>query len=164
MGLVSGGTRAFEKLVERNQSCVGNSWPECGEHSEVEDIEQQCSSGSGKAPELIPRAIHDLVGENTSNFFSTSGAPARHDHRRSVESDRRARRYEMSVPWLPDGVLLVKECKRDRDGNRQLPEDPRMALGMRRYDEISMTNRRTCSIVVPAGKRLLFPPGQITRQ
>lgn len=164
MQLVSvGDTEAFEQLVERNQRLVvGTVARMLGNNSEVEDIAQQVFVRVWKsAGRYVPRAKFTtwLLKITRNLVFNELRRRSRHAQsplRAESEDEDRPIRDERTAE--PDAALLEQELQRAIEAAiTQLPEAQRMALVLRRYDELSYEQiADVLDQSVPAVKSLLF--------
>ncbi len=164
MRLVSAGdTAAFEKLIERHQRLVvGTVARMLGNNSEVEDIAQQVFVRVWKnARRYVPRAkfttwllkiTRNLVFNELRRRSRHAQSPVR------IESDDEERPIRDERAMAPDASLLEQELQRAIEAAiAQLPETQRMALVLRRYDELSYEQiADVLDQSVPAVKSLLF--------
>jgi len=164
MGLVSAGeTDAFEELVERHQRLVvGTVARMLGNNSDVEDIAQQVFVRVWKsANRYVPRAKFTtwLLKITRNLVFNELRRRSRHAQLPLVaESDATELPIKDERAIAPDAALLEQEL-RDAvdDAIAQLPETQRMAVVLRRYDELSYEEiADVLDQSVPAVKSLLF--------
>lgn len=164
MQLVSAGdTVAFEELVERHQRLVAGTIARMlGSNSDVEDIAQQVFVRVWKsAKRYVPRAKFTtwLLKITRNLVFNELRRRSRHPQLPlQVESgdDERPLRDERAT--APDALLLERELQRAIEtAIAQLPEIQRMAVVLRRYDELSYEEiAQVLDQSVPAVKSLLF--------
>jgi len=164
MQLVSAGeTAAFEKLVERHQRLVvGTVARMLGSNSEVEDIAQQVFVRVWKsAKRYVPRAKFTtwLLKITRNLVFNELRRRSRHAQvplQSESEDEERPMRDERAV--APDASLLERELQGAIEAAiAQLPETQRMAVVLRRYDELSYEEiAEVLEQSVPAVKSLLF--------
>lgn len=164
MQLVSAGeTGAFEQLVERHQRLVwGTVARMLSNNSDVEDIAQQVFVRVWKsAVRYVPRAKFTtwLLKITRNLVFNELRRRSRHAQLSVLgESDEIARPIpdERAVP--PDASLLEQELQHAIEtAIAQLPETQRMAVVLRRYDELSYEQiADVLDQSVPAVKSLLF--------
>jgi len=162
MQLVSAGeTEAFEELVERHQRLVvGTVARMLGNNSDVEDIAQQVFVRVWKsAGRYVPRAKFTtwLLKITRNLVFNELRRRSRHAQT-SVESELEGRPIADERTGAPDASLLEQELQRAIEAAiAQLPETQRMALVLRRYDELSYEQiADVLDQSVPAVKSLLF--------
>src|SRR5438067_11803012 len=164
MQLVSGGdTSAFEKLIERHQSLVAGTVARMlGSNSDVEDIAQQVFIRLWKsARRYVPRAkFTTWLLKITRNLVFNE---MRHTKRRAhvpLQSEPGAEdppvKDEMNL--APDASLLETELQRTiEEAILQLPETQRLALVLRRYEQLSYEQlAEVLGLSVPAVKSVLF--------
>jgi RNA polymerase sigma-70 factor (ECF subfamily) len=164
MQLVSSGdTVAFEKLVERHQRLVvGTVARMLGSNSEVEDIAQQVFVRVWKsAKRYVPRAKFTtwLLKITRNLVFNELRRRSRHAQiplQSESEDEERPMRDERAM--APDASLLERELQGVIEAAiAQLPETQRMAVVLRRYDELSYEEiAEVLEQSVPAVKSLLF--------
>ncbi|MEY2498739.1 MAG: hypothetical protein QOD12_2295 [Verrucomicrobiota bacterium] len=164
MQLVSGGdTAAFEKLVERHQRLViGTVGKMLGNNSDVEDIAQQVFVRVWKsAKRYVPRAKFTtwLLKITRNLVFNEMRRQKRHSHLPlQVEGVEEERPIKDEHAASPDASLLEKELQGAIDAAiTRLPESQRMAVVLRRYEELSYEEiADVLDQSVPAVKSLLF--------
>jgi RNA polymerase sigma-70 factor (ECF subfamily) len=164
MQLVSSGeTVAFEKLVERHQRLVvGTVARMLGSNSDVEDIAQQVFVRVWKSAKgYVPRAKFTtwLLKITRNLVFNELRRRSRHTHLPlQVESETEERPIKDERATAPDASLLEQELQRAIEtAIAQLPETQRMAVVLRRYDELSYEEiAEVLDQSVPAVKSLLF--------
>lgn len=164
MELVSAGeTAAFEKLVERHQRLVlGTVARMLGSNSDVEDIAQQVFVRVWKsANRYVPRAKFTtwLLKITRNLVFNELRRRSRHAQvplQSESEAEERPMRDERAM--APDASLLEQELQGAIEAAiAQLPETQRMAVVLRRYDELSYEEiAEVLEQSVPAVKSLLF--------
>jgi RNA polymerase sigma-70 factor, ECF subfamily len=164
MQLVSAGeTAAFEELVERHQRLVvGTVARMLGSNSEVEDIAQQVFVRVWKsAKRYVPRAKFTtwLLKITRNLVFNELRRRSRHAQvplQAESADDERPLRDERAL--APDASLLEQELQGAIEAAiAQLPETQRMAVVLRRYDELSYEEiGEVLDQSVPAVKSLLF--------
>src|SRR6266496_3978083 len=164
MRLVGGGdTGAFEQLIERHQSLVAGTVARMlGSNSDVEDIAQQVFIRVWKsARRYVPRAKFTtwLLKITRNLVFNELRRSKRHAHV-PLQSDPGAEEFplkdEKNPP--PDASLLETELQQAiDDAIMQLPESQRMALILRRYEQLSYEQiAEVLDLSVPAVKSVLF--------
>jgi RNA polymerase sigma-70 factor, ECF subfamily len=164
MGLVSAGeTVAFEELVERHQRLVlGTVARMLGSNSDAEDIAQQVFVRVWKsAKRYVPRAKFTtwLLKITRNLVFNELRRRSRHAQLPlQVESDEEERPIKDERATAPDASLLEQELQRVIEiAIAQLPKTQRMAVVLRRYDELSYEEiAEVLDQSVPAVKSLLF--------
>ena len=164
MQLVSGGdTAAFEMLVERHQRLViGTVGKMLGNNSDVEDIAQQVFIRVWKsARRYVPRAKFTtwLLKITRNLVFNELRRVKRHAHvplQPEPGAEDPPLKDEMQSP--PDASLLEGELQRTiEEAILQLPEAQRMALVLRRYEQLSYEQiAAVLDLSVPAVKSVLF--------
>ena len=164
MGLVAGGdTVAFETLVERHQALVAGTIARMlGSNSDVEDIAQQVFIRVWKsAARYVARAKFTtwLLKITRNLVFNEMRRAKRHPHV-PVQIDPEAEELPLKdeITAQPDATLLQEELQgKIDDAIAQLPDTQRMALVLRRYQELSYEEiAAVLELSVPAIKSLLF--------
>lgn len=164
MGLVSAGNeRAFEELVERHQRLViGTVGRMLGTNSDAEDIAQQVFVRIWKnAKRYEPRAkFTTWMLKITRNLvFNELRRRSRHPAvPLQTETDEEERPIKDEHVVTPDATLLNDELQKAVDAAiANLPETQRMAVILRRYEELSYEEiAETLDQSVSAVKSLLF--------
>jgi RNA polymerase sigma-70 factor, ECF subfamily len=164
MQLVSAGeTGAFEELVERHQRLVvGTVARMLGSNSDVEDIAQQVFVRVWKsAKRYVPRAKFTtwLLKITRNLVFNEMRRRSRHAQLPlQVASEDEERPIKDERATAPDASLLEQELQRAIEtAIAQLPPTQRMAVVLRRYDELSYEQiAEVLDQSVPAVKSLLF--------
>jgi RNA polymerase sigma-70 factor (ECF subfamily) len=164
MQLVGAGeTVAFEELVERHQRLVvGTVARMLGSNSDVEDIAQQVFLRVWKnAKRYVPRAKFTtwLLKITRNLVFNELRRRSRHPHLPlQVESEGDERPLKDERAMTPDASLLEQELQHAIEtAIAQLPETQRLAVVLRRYDELSYEEiAEILGQSVPAVKSLLF--------
>lgn len=164
MQLVSAGdVGAFEELVERHQGLVAGTVARMlGSNSDVEDIAQQVFVRVWKnANRYVPRAKFTtwLLKITRNLVFNELRRRSRHAHLPlQVESEDEERAIKDERATAPDSLLLERELQRAIEtAIAQLPQTQRMAVVLRRYDELSYEEiAEVLDQSVPAVKSLLF--------
>jgi RNA polymerase sigma-70 factor (ECF subfamily) len=164
MGLVSAGDdRAFEDLVERHQRLVvGTVGRMLGTNSDAEDIAQQVFVRVWKnAKRYEPRAKFTtwLLKITRNLVFNELRRRSRHPAvplQLEAGEEERPLRDEHAI--APDASLLDQELQRAVDAAiANLPETQRMAVILRRYEELSYEEiAEALEQSVSAVKSLLF--------
>ena len=163
MGLASAGdTGAFEQLVERHQRLVvGTVTRMLGNNSEAEDIAQQVFVRVWKnAKRYVPRAKFTtwLLKITRNLVFNELRRRSRHAQvpLQTESEEERPIRDEHAV--APDASLLERELQEAIEAAiARLPETQRMAVILRRYEELSYEEiAETLDQSVSAVKSLLF--------
>lgn len=164
MQLAGGGdTDAFQRLVERHQALVvGTIGRMLGNSSDVEDIAQQVFIRVWKnAGRFVARAKFTtwLLTITRNLVFNELRRRKRHQTV-PLQSDEESR--ELPLPddktAEPDAALLDQELDRAiRAAIAELPETQRMAVVLRRYQDLSYEQiAEVLDQTVPAVKSLLF--------
>jgi RNA polymerase sigma-70 factor (ECF subfamily) len=164
MQLVSAGeTAAFEELVERHQRLVvGTVARMLGSNSEVEDIAQQVFLRVWKsAKRYVPRAKFTtwLLKITRNLVFNELRRRSRHAQvPLQAEREEEERPIKDERAMAPDAALLEQELQRAIEtAIARLPETQRLAVVLRRYDELSYEEiADVLDQSVPAVKSLLF--------
>jgi RNA polymerase sigma-70 factor (ECF subfamily) len=164
MQLVGAGDAvAFEELVERHQRLVvGTVARMLGSNSEVEDIAQQVFVRVWRsAKRYVPRAKFTtwLLKITRNLVFNELRRRSRHTQMSlQVESEDEERPIKDERAIAPDASLLEQELQRAIESAiAQLPETQRMAVVLRRYDDLSYEQiANVLDQSVPAVKSLLF--------
>lgn len=164
MELVSAGdSGAFEQLVERHQRLViGTVGRMLGNNFDAEDIAQQVFVRVWKsAKRYVPRAKFTtwLLKITRNLVFNELRRRARHPQvplQGESEEEERPIRDENAV--APDASLLEQELQKAIDAAiADLPETQRLAVILRRYEELSYEEiAETLDQSVSAVKSLLF--------
>lgn len=159
----AGDTVAFEELVERHQRLVvGTVARMLGSNSDVEDIAQQVFVRVWKsARRYVPRAKFTtwLLKITRNLVFNELRRRSRHPNLPlQVESDEEERPIKDERATAPDTALLQQELQRAVEAAiAQLPETQRLAVVLRRYDDLSYEQiADVLDQSVPAVKSLLF--------
>jgi RNA polymerase sigma-70 factor (ECF subfamily) len=164
MQLVSAGdTVAFEELVERHQRLVAGTVARMlGSNSDGEDIAQQVFVRVWKsAKRYVPRAKFTtwLLKITRNLVFNELRRRSRYAQLPlQVESEDEERPIKDERATAPDASLLEQELQLAIEtAIAQLPETQRMAVVLRRYDELSYEEiAEVLGQSVPAVKSLLF--------
>jgi RNA polymerase sigma-70 factor (ECF subfamily) len=164
MQLVSGGdTAAFEILVERHQRLViGTVAKMLGNNSDVEDIAQHVFVRVWKsAKRYVPRAKFTtwLLKITRNLVFNEMRRQRRHSHvPLQLEAGEEERPIKDEHAASPDAAFLEQELQGAIDAAiARLPESQRMAVILRRYEELSYEQiAEVLDQSVPAVKSLLF--------
>src|SRR6266487_226042 len=164
MRLVSqGDTSAFEELIERHQALVAGTVARMlSSNSDVEDIAQQVFIRVWKsARRYVPRAKFTtwLLKITRNLVFNELRRTKRHAHvplqsEPGVEDPP----VKDETNLAPDASLLESELQRTiEEAILQLPETQRMALVLRRYEQLSYEQiAEVLDLSVPAVKSVLF--------
>jgi RNA polymerase sigma-70 factor (ECF subfamily) len=164
MRLVAGGdTTAFEQLIERHQTLVAGTVARMlGSNSDVEDIAQQVFIRVWKsAGRYVARAKFTtwLLKITRNLVFNEMRRAKRHPHL-PVQIDPEAEEIPLKdeATATPDATLLQTELQAEIEkAITLLPDTQRMALVLRRYEELSYEEiADVLDLSVPAVKSLLF--------
>ena len=164
MRLVSrGDTNAFEELIERHQSLVAGTVARMlSSNSDVEDIAQQVFIRVWKsARRYVPRAKFTtwLLKITRNLVFNELRRTKRHAHV-PLQSEPGAEDPPLKdeTNLAPDASLLESELQRTiEEAILQLPETQRLALVLRRYEQLSYEQiAEVLDLSVPAVKSVLF--------
>jgi RNA polymerase sigma-70 factor (ECF subfamily) len=164
MGLVARGDMpAFEQLIERHQALVaGTAARMLGSNSDVEDIAQQVFIRVWKsAGRYRPRAkFTTWLLKITRNLVFNELRRTKRRAQLPLQPDPQGEEIPLSddLTAAPDASLLENELQHAiEDAITQLPETQRMALILRRYEELSYEDiAEVLDLSVPAVKSLLF--------
>jgi RNA polymerase sigma-70 factor (ECF subfamily) len=159
----SGDTASFEKLIERHQSLVvGTVGRMLGSNSDVEDIAQQVFIRVWKsAGRYVPRAKFTtwLLKITRNLVFNELRRSKRHVHT-PLQSEANAEEIPLKDEsgQAPDAALLETELQEAIEkAIGELPETQRMAVVLRRYEELSYEEiADVLDLSVPAVKSVLF--------
>lgn len=164
MRLVSrGDTSAFEELIERHQALVAGTVARMlSSNSDVEDIAQQVFIRVWKsARRYVPRAKFTtwLLKITRNLVFNELRRTKRHAHV-PLQSEPGAEDPPLKdeTNLAPDASLLESELQRtSEEAILQLPETQRLALVLRRYEQLSYEQiAEVLDLSVPAVKSVLF--------
>src|SRR3989475_1627253 len=164
MRLVSrGDTSAFEKLIERHQALVAGTVARMlSSNSDVEDLAKEFFIRVGKgAPRYVPRAkFTGWLLKITRNLVFNELRRTKRPAHVPLQSDPGAEDPPLKdeTNLAPDASLLELELQRTiEDAILQLPETQRMALVLRRYEQLSYEQiAEVLDLSVPAVKSVLF--------
>lgn len=159
----SGDMTGFEELVTRHQALVaGTIGHMLGDNSEVEDLAQQVFVRLWKsAKRYTPRAKFTtfLLTITRNLVFNEIRRRKRHASV-PLQSDPEAEEMQLKDEQssTPDASLLERELQRAVESAiAELPETQRMALVLRRYQDLSYEEiAEVLKQSVPAVKSLLF--------
>jgi len=161
--VAQGDTAAFEQLIERHQSLVAGTIARMlGSNAEVEDIAQQVFIRVWKsAGRYVARAKFTtwLLKITRNLVFNEMRRAKRHPHLPvQVEPEAEEMPLRDEAAATPDATLLEGELQRQIEKAIELlPETQRMALVLRRYEELSYDEiAEVLDLSVPAVKSLLF--------
>jgi RNA polymerase sigma-70 factor, ECF subfamily len=158
-----GDTAAFEELIERHQTLVAGTVARMlGSNSEVEDLAQQVFIRVWKsAGRYVPRAKFTtwLLKITRNLVFNEMRRSRRHAQvPMQIEPDAEEIPLKDETSPTPDASLLQSELQEAIDNAiTALPEMQRMALVLRRYEELSYEEiAEVLDLSVPAVKSVLF--------
>jgi len=158
-----GDTGAFEQLIERHQALVvGTVARMLGSNSDVEDIAQQVFIRVWKsARRYVPRAkfttwLLKITRNLVFNELRRTKRRAQVPLQSEPGTDDPPLKDETNL--APDASLLEVELRRTiEEAILQLPETQRMALVLRRYEQLSYEEiADVLELSVPAVKSVLF--------
>jgi RNA polymerase sigma-70 factor (ECF subfamily) len=159
----AGDTVAFERLVERHQSLVAGTVARMlGHNSDVEDVAQQVFIRVWKsASRYVPRAKFTtwLLKITRNLVFNELRRRKRHALTPlQSEPDGEEMQLKDERGPTPDSAYLEGELQRAVEAAiGELPESQRMAVVLRRYEELSYEEiAQVLEQSVPAVKSLLF--------
>jgi RNA polymerase sigma factor (sigma-70 family) len=158
-----GDTGALEELIERHQSLVAGTVARMlGSNSDVEDIAQQVFIRVWKsARRYVPRAKFTtwLLKITRNLVFNELRRSKRHAHV-PLQTNPGTEEFPVKdeVNPAPDASLLETELQQAiEQAITQLPESQRMALILRRYEQLSYEEiSEVLDLSVPAVKSVLF--------
>lgn len=158
-----GDTEAFEQLIEKHQALVaGTIGRMLGSNSDVEDIAQQVFIRVWKsAKRYVPRAkfttwLLKITRNLVFNELRRTKRRAQIPLQSEPGTDDPPLKDEMNL--APDASLLEVELQRAiEQAILQLPETQRMAVVLRRYEQLSYEQiADVLELSVPAVKSVLF--------
>ena len=161
--VATGDTNAFESLIERHQALVAGTVARMlGSNADVEDIAQQVFIRVWKsAGRYVARAKFTtwLLKITRNLVFNEMRRTKRHPHlpvQIDPESEEIPLKDEQTT--TPDATLLQGELQEAiENAITLLPDTQRMALVLRRYEELSYEEiADVLDLSVPAVKSLLF--------
>jgi RNA polymerase sigma-70 factor, ECF subfamily len=159
----SGDTHAFEELIERHQSLVAGTVARMlGSNSEVEDIAQQVFIRVWKsAGRYKPRAkFTTWLLKITRNLVFNELRRTKRRAQVPIQSEPEAEEIPLKdeTNLMPDASLLENELQEAiEEAITELPERQRMALVLRRYEELNYEQiAEILDLSVPAVKSILF--------
>ena len=161
--VATGDTNAFERLIERHQALVAGTVARMlGSNADVEDIAQQVFIRVWKsAGRYVARAKFTtwLLKITRNLVFNEMRRAKRHPHvpvQIEPESEEIPLKDEQTT--TPDATLLQNELQQAiEQAIGLLPDTQRMALVLRRYEELSYEEiADVLDLSVPAVKSLLF--------
>ena len=164
MRLVAGGdSTAFEQLIERHQALVAGTVARMlGSNSDVEDIAQQVFIRVWRsAGRYVARAKFTtwLLKITRNLVFNEMRRAKRHPHLpMQLEPEAEEMPLKDEATATPDATLLQVELQAEIEkAIMLLPDTQRMALVLRRYEELSYEEiADVLDLSVPAVKSLLF--------
>jgi RNA polymerase sigma-70 factor (ECF subfamily) len=158
-----GDTSAFEKVIERHQALVaGTAARMLGSNSDAEDIAQQVFIRVWKsARRYVPRAkFTTWLLKITRNLVFNELRRAKRRAQVSLQPEPGAEEISLKDETnpAPDASLLEGELQQAiEEAIMQLPESQRMALVLRRYEQLSYEEiAEVLDLSVPAVKSVLF--------
>src|ERR1700693_3160959 len=158
-----GDTSAFEQLIERHQALVAGTVARMlSSNSDVEDIAQQVFIRVWKsARRYVPRAKFTtwLLKITRNLVFNEMRRTKRRAHvPLQSEPGTEDPPLKDETNLAPDASLLESELQRTiEEAILQLPETQRMALVLRRYEQLSYEQiAEVLDLSVPAVKSVLF--------
>ena len=161
--VAQGDTSAFEQVIERHQALVaGTAARMLGSNSDVEDIAQQVFIRVWKsARRYVPRAkFTTWLLKITRNLVFNELRRAKRRAQVPLQPDPGAEEIPLKdeTNLAPDASLLEGELQRAiEEAIMQLPESQRMALVLRRYEQLSYEQiAEVLDLSVPAVKSVLF--------
>jgi RNA polymerase sigma-70 factor, ECF subfamily len=158
-----GDTKALEELIEKHQALVAGTVARMlGSNSDVEDIAQQVFIRVWKsARRYVPRAKFTtwLLKITRNLVFNELRRSKRRPHV-PLQSEPGAEDFPLKdeMNLAPDASLLELELQRKiEEAILQLPDNQRMALVLRRYEQLSYEQiAEVLDLSVPAVKSVLF--------
>jgi RNA polymerase sigma-70 factor (ECF subfamily) len=161
--VATGDTNAFERLIERHQALVAGTVARMlGSNADVEDIAQQVFIRVWKsAGRYVARAKFTtwLLKITRNLVFNEMRRAKRHPHL-PVQIDPESEEIPLKDEQTstPDATLLQRELQQAiENAITLLPDTQRMALVLRRYEELSYEEiAEVLDLSVPAVKSLLF--------
>jgi RNA polymerase sigma-70 factor, ECF subfamily len=158
-----GDTNAFEELIEKHQALVAGTVARMlGSNSDVEDIAQQVFIRVWKsARRYVPRAKFTtwLLKITRNLVFNELRRTKRRAHvPLQPEAGTEDLPLKDDINLAPDASLLEVELRQTiEEAILQLPETQRMALVLRRYEQLSYEEiADVLDLSVPAVKSVLF--------
>jgi RNA polymerase sigma-70 factor (ECF subfamily) len=161
--IAEGDTAAFESLVKRHQALVAGTVARMlGSNSDVEDITQQVFIRVWKsAGRYVARAKFTtwLLKITRNLVFNEMRRAKRHPHL-PIQIDPEGEELPLrdEATETPDATLLHNELQKAIESAiTQLPDTQRMALVLRRYEDLSYEEiADILELSLPAVKSLLF--------
>jgi RNA polymerase sigma-70 factor, ECF subfamily len=161
--VADGDTTAFEQLIERHQTLVAGTVARMlGSNSDVEDIAQQVFIRVWKsAGRYVARAKFTtwLLKITRNLVFNEMRRAKRHPHLPvQLEPEAEEMPLKDEATATPDATLLQVELQAEIEkAIMLLPDTQRIALVLRRYEELSYEEiAGVLDLSVPAVKSLLF--------
>jgi RNA polymerase sigma-70 factor, ECF subfamily len=158
-----GDTKALEELIEKHQALVAGTVARMlGSNSDVEDIAQQVFIRVWKsARRYVPRAkFTTWLLKITRNLVFNELRRSRRRPHVPLQSEPGAEDFPLKdeMNLAPDASLLELELQRKiEEAILQLPDSQRMALVLRRYEQLSYEQiAEVLDLSVPAVKSVLF--------
>ena len=158
-----GDMEAFERLIERHQALVAGTVARMlGSNSDVEDVAQQVFIRVWKsAGRYVARAkFTTWLLKITRNLVFNELRRTKRHAQVPLQTEPGVQELPIKDETIasPDAVLLEAELQRSIEGAiMELPETQRMALILRRYEELSYEEiAEILKLSVPAIKSLLF--------
>jgi RNA polymerase sigma-70 factor (ECF subfamily) len=158
-----GDTAAFEELIERHQSLViGTVARMLGSNSEVEDIGQQVFVRVWRsAGRYVPRAkFTTWLLKITRNLVFNEMRRSKRHAQVPIQPEPAAEEIPIKDETVraPDALLLERELQQAIEAAIvELPESQRMAVVLRRYQDLSYEQiAEVLNLSLPAVKSLLF--------
>jgi RNA polymerase sigma-70 factor (ECF subfamily) len=164
-GIKNGDTAALEALIECHQSrIIGTVAKMLGDESDAEDIAQQVfirvwkHAGRYEPTAKFTTWLYKITRNLVFNELRRRKRHPAHSLDRAFDDDDRPRQAPDTQTKSPDRTLLDEEMhaaiQRAID---ELPETQRMAVILRRYDDISYEEiGEILDLTVPAVKSVLF--------
>ncbi len=159
----TGDTTAFEELIERHQALVAGTVARMlGSNSDVEDIAQQVFIRVWKsAGRYVPRAkFTTWLLKITRNLVFNELRRSKRQAHVPIQADPQGEEIPLrdETGRLPDASLLERELQQAiEEAIQALPESQRLALVLRRYEELSYEQiGEVLNLSVPAVKSVLF--------
>jgi RNA polymerase sigma-70 factor, ECF subfamily len=160
--VAQGDTTAFEQLIDRHQTLVAGTIARMlGSNSEVEDVAQQVFIRVWKsASRYVPRAKFTtwLLKITRNLVFNEMRRSKRQAHIPIQTESEEMIPLRDETAQAPDALLLESELQKAiEEAIGGLPETQRMALVLRRYQELSYEEiADVLELSVPAVKSVLF--------
>ncbi len=159
----AGDTHAFEELIERHQSLVAGTVARMlGSNSEVEDIAQQVFIRVWKSADRYKHRAKFTTWllKITRNLVFNELRRTRRRAHVPIQMEPEAEEIPLKDETnpMPDASLLERELQEAiEQAITELPEKQRMALILRRYEELNYEQiAEILDLSVPAVKSILF--------